>query len=139
MRELGAVDAWEHTLSLLSGGPASCGRRNDDSCSQSSNTRTSPKQQQDAVQATPALRAHLAVVETWSENLLSVSWSDPTSGRYSEQPWRLCIARKGGVCALTGASIRRGDRVYRPLSRKLMSMNAGWVVLASALTPLASM
>ncbi|MCG5077639.1 DUF3331 domain-containing protein [Paraburkholderia sp. RG36] len=82
----------------------------------------------------PALRAHLAVVETWSENLVSVSWSDSTSGRYSEQPWRLCIARKGGICALTGASIRRGDRVYRPL-RKLMSANAGWVVLASALKP----
>lgn len=137
MRELGAVDAWEHTLGLLSGGPASCGRRNDDSCSQSSNTRTSLKQH--AERATPALRAHLAVVETWSENLVSVSWSDPTSGRYSEQPWRLCIARKGGVCALTGASIRRGDRVYRPLSRKLMAMNAGWIVLASALAPLASM
>lgn len=92
MRELGAVDAWEHTLSLLSGGPASRGKRNDDSCSQSCNTRTS--QRQDDVQPTPALRAHLAVVETWSDNLVSVSWSDSTSGRYSEQPWRLCIARR---------------------------------------------
>lgn len=129
MREIGAVDAWEHTLSLLSGGSASRGKR-----SQASRPRTGPKQE-DAVQATPALREHLAVVETWSENLVSVSWSDPTSGRCSEQPWRLCIARKSGVCALTGASIRRGDRVYRPFSRKLMAMKAGWVVLASALEP----
>ncbi|WP_156992786.1 DUF3331 domain-containing protein [Paraburkholderia oxyphila] len=137
MRELGAVDAWEHTLSLLGGGSASRGKRIDDSCSQSSHTPTSLKQ--DAVQPTPALRAHLAVVETCSDNLVSVSWSDSTSGRYSEQPWRLCIARKGGVCALTGASIRRGDRVYRPLSRKLMSANAGWVVLASALNSVTPM
>ena len=137
MRELGAVDAWEHTLNLLGAGPASGGKHNDVSCSQSSHTRMSLKD--GAAQATPALRAHLAVVETWSENLLSVSWSDPTSGRYSEQPWRLCIARKGAVCALTGASIRRGDRVYRPLSRKLMSANAGWIVLASALKPVTSM
>ncbi|MEX4002163.1 DUF3331 domain-containing protein [Paraburkholderia sp. EG285A] len=84
-------------------------------------------------QSMPARRAHLAFVETWSENLISVSWSDPTNGRYAEQPWRLCIARSRGMCALTGADILRGDRIYRPFSRGTPPVNADWTVLASAL------
>lgn len=115
MRNPGIDDAWQHTLNLLGG-----------------NGRSRPGMNPSAMSPTTAHHVHLSIVETWSDNLVSVSWSDPTGGRYSEQPWRLFIARKCGVCALTGAAIRRGDRVYRPLSRKLRSVNADWVVLASA-------
>ncbi|WP_169742674.1 DUF3331 domain-containing protein [Paraburkholderia ferrariae] len=127
MREPSAVDAWQYTLDLLSGASVPRSPRKDtsrDACAARGKA---------AARTTPTGHARLAIVEAWSDNLVSVSWSDSTSGRYSEQPWRLCIARRGGVCALTGAHIRRGDRVFRPLSRKLKSVNDGWAVLASAL------
>ena len=132
MRDLGVDDAWQHTLNMLSGNPA-CRSTRRGNMHNHRPSDTPGGLNQSATQPAPAHHAHLAIVETWSDNLVSMSWSDPTSGRYTEQPWRLFIARKCGVCALTGAAIRRGDRIYRPLSRKLRSINADWVVLASAL------
>ena len=46
-----------------------------------------------------------------------VSWSDSTLGRYEDQTWRAGFARTAGICGLTGALVRRGDAVFRPLQR----------------------
>ncbi|WP_310630146.1 DUF3331 domain-containing protein [Paraburkholderia sp.] len=131
MRQLSGGNAWQYTLNLLGGGSvlhAHAGRNPRRACA-SRAAMADPS----VPRSVPALRAHLAFVEAWSENLISVSWSDPTSGRYAEQPWRLCIARKRGLCALTGADIQRGDKIYRPFTRGVAPINADWAVLASAL------
>lgn len=131
MRELSGGNAWQYTLNLLGGGPVPHGRtvRSSRRACASRGARIEPS----VARPVPALRAHFAFVEAWSDNLISVSWSDPTSGRYAEQPWRLCIARKRGLCALTGAPIQRGDKIYRPFTRGVAPINADWAVLASAL------
>lgn len=79
---------------------------------------------------------NIRVLERLSESTLSLSWHDPTSFNYSEQVWALCTARKGGTCALSGQSIRRGQPVYRP--RRVGSsvpLNSGAMILARALAP----
>lgn len=128
MQTLGAPDAWQYTLQALSGGGALREPARKDAGNGPS------LRLGEAGQPLSSRHGHLAIVEIWSENLVSVSWSDPTSGRYSEQPWRLCVARRASVCALTGERIRRGDKVYRPLSPKFRALSAGWSVLASALS-----
>jgi hypothetical protein len=66
----------------------------------------------------PASRpAHIAVMERLSAVTISVSWSDSRSGRYTEQIWCSGIARATSVCALTGRTIRHGDRIFRPRTR----------------------
>ncbi|QSN65054.1 DUF3331 domain-containing protein [Caballeronia sp. M1242] len=80
--------------------------------------------------------ANIRLLERLSESTLALSWHDPTSFNYSEQVWALCTARKGGVCALSGQAIRRGQPVYRP--RRVGSsvpLNSGAMILALALTP----
>jgi hypothetical protein len=79
---------------------------------------------------------NIRVLERLSDSTLALSWHDPTSFNYSEQVWALCTARKGGTCALSGQSIRRGQPVYRP--RRVGSsvpLNSGAMILARALTP----
>lgn len=58
--------------------------------------------------------AHIVVQERLSSCTISVSWSDPCTGRYTEQIWRSGLARDAAVCALTGRAISRGDAVFRP-------------------------
>ncbi|VXC97571.1 conserved hypothetical protein [Burkholderia sp. 8Y] len=79
--------------------------------------------------------ANIRLLERLSESTLALSWHDPTSFNYSEQVWALCTARKGGVCALSGQAIRRGQPVYRP--RRVGSsvpLNSGAMILALALS-----
>ena len=49
-----------------------------------------------------------------SSTTATVAWRDSTSGCYEDQIWRGVVARTSGVCAVSGRSIKRGDRVYRP-------------------------
>ncbi len=131
MQELGTGNAWQYTLTLLGGGSVFDGRAMDYAChamQANSNAAQSPE-----VDVAPARRANLAFVDVCEDKLISVSWGDPTSGHYTEQLWRLCIARKRGQCALTGTDIQRGDKIYRPFSRGTTPINANWAVLASAL------
>jgi hypothetical protein len=83
--------------------------------------------------AVPPASAHLEIIERHSEDLVTVCCCDATTGRYGEQWWKLASARGRGVCALSGAIIRRGDRVYRPYMRGHIPSNADWMVLASAM------
>jgi hypothetical protein len=61
--------------------------------------------------------AQIAVMERLSPVTISVSWSDPCSGRYTEQIWCSGIARVTSLCVLTGRAIGRGDRIFRPRAR----------------------
>jgi hypothetical protein len=76
--------------------------------------------------------ARIDIIERLSPTRLVVCWCDATTGRYGEQPWKLGAARNKTVCALSGATIRRGDKVYRPWSRgQKKPVNADQSILAS--------
>ncbi|GAB2893761.1 hypothetical protein GCM10027093_31550 [Paraburkholderia jirisanensis] len=73
------------------------------------------------------------IVDKLSSVTISVYWSDPCSGRYAEQIWRMGFARIDAACVLTGTPIRRGDPVFRPHARATKApANAGRMILASA-------
>ncbi|MBB3259314.1 hypothetical protein F4827_004189 [Paraburkholderia bannensis] len=131
MHQVSIDHAWQYTLTLLGGGSVLHDGAHDKACHATNGFSRSTHA--DIMDAVPARRANLAFVEVCKDKLISVSWSDPTSGHYTEQLWRLCIARKRGQCALTGGDIQRGDKIYRPFVRGTTPINADWAVLASAL------
>lgn len=59
----------------------------------------------------------VSIVEVLSTSAVSVRWSNPLAGHISDQVWHCVIARRRTSCLLTGATIRRGDRVYQPRVR----------------------
>ncbi|MPW20446.1 MULTISPECIES: DUF3331 domain-containing protein [Paraburkholderia] len=59
------------------------------------------------------------VVYRLSTCTLSVSWSDPCAGRYTERIWCSGLASVAAICVLTGRTIIRGDRVFRPRTREM--------------------
>ncbi|WP_321803457.1 DUF3331 domain-containing protein [Burkholderia sp. BCC1993] len=74
----------------------------------------------------------IAVIERLSSSMISVSWSDSRSGRYTEQIWCSSRARAPAVCALTGDAIERGDRVFRPRAGDVcLSANRQRMILAA--------
>ncbi|HTH62958.1 MAG TPA: DUF3331 domain-containing protein [Paraburkholderia sp.] len=76
----------------------------------------------------------ITLIRRYDHESISVCWSDPTYGRYSDQLWRVCTARRSAVCALTGEKIRRGDAVFRPSpNRRHRPANADAMILASKL------
>lgn len=76
----------------------------------------------------------ITLIRRYDQESISVCWSDPTYGRYSDQLWRVCTARRSAVCALTGEKIRRGDAVFRPSpNRRHRPANADAMILASKL------
>jgi hypothetical protein len=56
----------------------------------------------------------IAVMEHLSVSVISVSWSDSRSGRYTERIWCRSRARAPSICALTGREIQCGDPMFRP-------------------------
>ena len=78
--------------------------------------------------------AHIVIEERLSSCTISVSWSDPCSGRYHEQVWRSGLARVPAVCALTGRAISRGDEVFRPRARDFhVPSNQHQMILAATI------
>lgn len=71
------------------------------------------------------------VIERLSDTSVSVRWRDATRCRYDDQIWISCRARSGGRCALSGATIRRHDFVYKPRTRSVVPANANAMILAS--------
>jgi hypothetical protein len=135
MKHPSLLDPWSRTLAMLESRASRASER--------SATRSclSPSLiQRQATRGVPlpgdARCVNIRVLERLSESTLALSWHDPTSFNYSEQVWALCTARKGGTCALSGQSIRRGQPVYRP--RRVGSsvpLNSGAMILALALAP----
>jgi hypothetical protein len=65
-----------------------------------------------------------------SSTTATVAWRDSTSGCYEDQIWRGVVARNPGVCAVSGRSIKRGDRVYRPRAARPAPTNANAMILS---------
>jgi uncharacterized protein DUF3331 len=63
----------------------------------------------------------------------TVAWSDATSCCYGEQLWRRGIAKKTGVCALSGQAIATGDAVYRPRLVQPAPRNIEAMILATVM------
>jgi hypothetical protein len=84
-----------------------------------------------------AKSAIVTFVERFTPKSVSITWRDATAANYSEQLWIRRIARSHGVCALTGATIVRGDAVYSPAGRTAAPpANCAQMVLASVLEDL---
>jgi hypothetical protein len=76
---------------------------------------------------------YIRILERLSSTAVSVSWYDATCGHYSDQVWRRTLSRRATVCTLTGRPVKRGDAVYRPFGRRLLPVNAGFLILACVL------
>ncbi|MFM0658064.1 DUF3331 domain-containing protein [Paraburkholderia sediminicola] len=71
------------------------------------------------IKKTPAPTANgmrVTILESSGERLL-VRWVESGKCHFGEQRWRLGVAIRAGVCALSGRNIRRGETVYRPAER----------------------
>jgi len=74
--------------------------------------------------------AVVKVVERLSDTTVLVSWRDPTACHYGEQTWTFGIARRRGLCALSGNPIWQGDSIYLPrTSRAEPPVNANEMML----------
>jgi len=71
------------------------------------------------------------VIERLSDTSIAVLWQDATLCRYADQVWISCRARLKGRCALSGATIRRNDPIYKPRVRSAVPVNAAAMILAS--------
>jgi hypothetical protein len=75
----------------------------------------------------------IRVLERNGSTSATVAWSDATSCCYGEQLWRRCIARKAGVCALSGQTIATGNAVYRPRRVQPVPRNIEAMILATVI------
>jgi hypothetical protein len=62
--------------------------------------------------------ASVEVLERLSATTVVICWADATAGRYGEQTWTLRVARRQGVCPLSGEPFAPGAPVYRPNLRQ---------------------
>lgn len=121
-------NAWAHVVSGLLASPAS---------------RTSVARRGSATRTRSDLRpaddktygnCTVTIEERLANSSFTLSWSDPTRCSYREQVWKRAIARKSGICVLSGAAIKRGDAVFRPLARRYkIPLNSGAMILAVSL------
>ncbi|SEJ75737.1 DUF3331 domain-containing protein [Paraburkholderia diazotrophica] len=80
-------------------------------------------------------RSHVSILERLSSKSLSVCWSDPRSGHYADQVWRIGLARVDAFCVLTGMPIWCGDAVFRPrVSPSFFPANHDRMILASVVS-----
>ncbi|WP_341773848.1 DUF3331 domain-containing protein [Burkholderia metallica] len=76
---------------------------------------------------------HISLVEQLSPTMISISWSNPCLGHYTDQVWRVGLAHAESVCMLSGEPIRPGDTVFRPRTqRSRVPINHNRMILASA-------
>jgi hypothetical protein len=78
-------------------------------------------------------RCAIRILERKAPTSATVAWSDATSCCYGEQLWRRCIAKKAGVCALSGQAIATGDAVYRPRLVQPAPRNIEAMILATVM------
>ena len=74
--------------------------------------------------------ATIEILDRPSRSTIVLSWRDPTGCRYGYQTWYKTVARRSGICAMSGASIRRGDMIFRPRLKGQRPANASAMVLA---------
>ncbi|MEM5314920.1 DUF3331 domain-containing protein [Paraburkholderia sp. JHI869] len=119
---------WAHVVSGLLASPAS--RTSVSRRAPATRTRTDLRAADDNTYASCTVK----IEERLANTSFTLSWSDPTRCSYREQVWRRAIARKSGVCVLSGERIKRGDAVFRPLARRYkVPLNSGAMILAASL------
>jgi Domain of unknown function (DUF3331) len=110
---------WFHTMALLSR----------DHLIEASNHRPAGLDYRDGSYRTCAIK----VLERHGQTGATIEWRDSTACCYGEQIWRRCIARRRGICALSGHVIAAGDAVYRPRLAKPPPRNIEAMILASVM------
>lgn len=97
-------------------------------------TKRPPPEAMEPVELEPP-PAHISILEQLSSKTLSVCWSDPRTGHYADQVWRIGLARMDSFCVLTGRPIRRGDPVFRPRAcETYFPANRNRMILAAAVS-----
>ncbi|AUT76121.1 hypothetical protein C2L64_45675 [Paraburkholderia hospita] len=81
----------------------------------------------------PSPHIQVEIIERLSESSIAVLWQDATRCRYVDQVWIGCRARMQGRCALSDATIRRGDLIFKPKVRSALPANANAMILASVI------
>lgn len=81
----------------------------------------------------PSLHRVISLVERTSSSTITIAWRDSTSCSYAAQIWMGANAKVSGVCAMSGAQINRGDRIFHPRHTNPAPVNAGAMILASAI------
>ncbi|MFM0208541.1 DUF3331 domain-containing protein [Paraburkholderia sediminicola] len=87
----------------------------------------------------PSRHVQVEVIERLSQTSIAVLWQDSTRCRYVDQVWISCRARHKGCCALSGATIRRDDPIYKPRVRSAIPANADAMILASVIARMSPM
>jgi hypothetical protein len=75
----------------------------------------------------------VSLIDRPTSSTATIAWRDSTRCCYGDQVWRSSRARVEGVCAMSGRPIRPGDPVYKPRPCRPMPVNAGAMILTSAL------
>jgi hypothetical protein len=81
----------------------------------------------------PSVHRVVSFIEQTSSSTVTIAWRDSTSCSYGAQIWMGANAKVSGVCAMSGAQIKRGDRIFHPRHSKPAPVNAGAMILASAI------
>ncbi|WP_429465220.1 DUF3331 domain-containing protein [Paraburkholderia sp. WSM4175] len=76
------------------------------------------------------LNATIDILDRPSAVSVVLSWRDPTSCNYGYQTWQKRVARRVGVCALSGLPIQSSDAIYRPGPCRRRPSNASAMILA---------
>jgi hypothetical protein len=88
------------------------------------------------IQSSPR-KAVASLLERPSSRSATIAWCDPTSCRYGEQNWRAGVAKKPGICALSGMRISPGDAIYKPRQTRQPPVNADEMILFSVVNDVA--
>ncbi|MGX7002379.1 DUF3331 domain-containing protein [Caballeronia sp. KNU42] len=86
-----------------------------------------------ALSTGPSLHRVVSLLERTSSLTVTIAWRDSTSCSYGAQIWMVANAKVSGVCAMSGAQIKRGDRIFHPRHSRDAPMNARAMILASAI------
>lgn len=124
------TDPWIQTIQLLS-----CGSQLPDIGNKMSfrARRCASFGNDGALSTGPSLHRVVSLLERISPSTVTIAWRDSTSCSYGAQIWMGANAKVSGVCAMSGAQIKRGDRIFRPRHSKPAPVNAGAMILASAI------
>jgi hypothetical protein len=124
------IDPWMQTIRLLSCGSQISAVRDEVPFT----TRRCASFGHDSMLSTgPSLHLLVSLIERTSASSVTIAWRDATSCFYGAQIWRAARAKASGVCAMSGAGIKRGDRIFHPRQSKPAPVNAKAMILASVI------
>jgi hypothetical protein len=117
---------WTRIVGSLSGEPGACAAPQ--------HAARRPRRPRSAPTTRGDICSSVVALEMSDDCALIISWSDATRGRYAYQRWVIGTSRGKGCCALSGCTIYRGDRVYRPQWRGgYCPANCAEMILAEAI------